>query len=48
MDDSNTEGIKQVEKNRASIGMQKYSIDQLKRLDQKNLGLKFFFYFLER
>ncbi|MFM1947227.1 MAG: hypothetical protein RL207_1510 [Bacteroidota bacterium] len=48
IDDSNTEGIKQVEKNRASIGMQKYSIDQLKRLDQKNLGLKFFFYFLER
>lgn len=48
IDDSNSEGIKQVEKNRASIGMQKYSIDQLKRIDQKNLGLKFFFYFLER
>jgi hypothetical protein len=48
IDDSNTEGIKQVEKNRAIIGMQKYSIDQLKRLDQKNLGIKFFFYFLER
>jgi hypothetical protein len=48
IDDSNIEGIKQVEKNRVNIGMQKYSIDQLKRLDQKNLGIKFFFYFLER
>jgi hypothetical protein len=48
INDSDTEGIKRVEKNRASIGMQKYSIDQLKRLDQKNLGIKFFFYFLER
>jgi hypothetical protein len=48
IDDSDSAGIKRVEKNRATIGMQKYSIDQLKRLDQKNLGLKFFFYFLER
>ena len=48
IDNSDSEGIKRVEKNRATIGMQKYSIDQLKRIDQKNLGLKFFFYFLER
>lgn len=48
IDVSDTEGMKQVEKNRATIGMQKYSIDQLKRIDQKNLGFKFFFYFLER
>ena len=48
IDDSDTEGMKRVEKNRAAIGMQKYSIDQLKRIDQKNLGIKFFFYFLER
>lgn len=48
IDESDTEGIMQVEKNRAAIGMQKYSIDQLKRLDQKNIGVKFFFYFLER
>jgi hypothetical protein len=48
IDVSDTEGMKQVEKNRTTIGMQKYSIDQLKRIDQKNLGLKFFFYFLER
>lgn len=48
IDNSDTEGIKRVEKNRATIGMQKYSVDQLKYMDQKNLGLKFFFYFLER
>lgn len=48
IDESDIEGIKRVEKNRAAIGMQKYSIDQLKRIDQKNLGIKFFFYFLER
>lgn len=48
IDESDTEGMKRVEKNRAAIGMQKYSIDQLKRIDQKNLGIKFFFYFLER
>ena len=48
IDESDIEGLKRVEKNRAIIGMQKYSVDQLKRLDQKNLGIKFFFYFLER
>jgi len=46
--DSDVEKLKLVENNRALIGMQKYSIDQLKYKDQKELGIDFFFDFVNR
>lgn len=46
--DSDLEKLILVEQNRTLIGMQKYSIDQLKFRDQKELGIDFFFDFLNR
>ena len=46
--DTDVEGLKLVEQNRALIGMQKYSIDQLKHRDQKELGIDFFYDFINR
>lgn len=48
VEDSDFERIKLVEQNRALIGMQKYSVDQLKYRAQKELGIDFFFDFLNR
>lgn len=46
--DTDLEGLQLVEQNRALIYMQKYSIDQLKFRDQKELGIDFFFDFINR
>ncbi|MES2513785.1 MAG: hypothetical protein V4580_06545 [Bacteroidota bacterium] len=46
--DSSEQGLKQVEENRKNIYMQKYSVDQQKKLLEKNTGIKFFFDFLDR
>jgi hypothetical protein len=46
--DTDLEGLQLVEQNRAQICMQKYSIDQLKFRDQKELGIDFFFDFINR
>ena len=46
--DTDLEGLQLVEQNRALIYMQKYSIDQLKFQDQKELGIDFFFDFINR
>ena len=46
--DTDLEGLQLVEQNRALICMQKYSIDQLKFRDQKELGIDFFFDFINR
>jgi hypothetical protein len=46
--DNSVEGLKIVEMNREKIYLQKYSIDQQKKVLEKELGIKFFFDFADR
>jgi hypothetical protein len=46
--DNSERGLKKVEENRKKLYMQKYSIDQQKKLLEKNTGIKFFFDFQDR
>jgi hypothetical protein len=46
--DDSEEGLRIVEANRSGIFMQKYSIDQKKKLLEQETGIKFFFDFVDR
>lgn len=46
--DNTEDGLKEVEENRKNIYMQKYSIDQQKKVIEKEIGIKFFFDFIDR